>query len=518
MSAVITEESVEGYCVPLSATPGERVALHAGATRRLPMGAVEPASRELAFDVEVARLGAAREVVHRIAGLVAAPHAVAAEAHARGAGYPASAVIPVGDGWRSGFYELRLRARRADGTSVERTAGFVLRPPPAAPRSRPLVALATNTWNAYNDWGGANLYTGATRVSFLRPFAEGLLDRPEPLRHRNANRDREPDLAMRSYGDYVRAHQLARWCGSAGFASFDSHFVVWAERAGYELDYASNADLELRPELLDGRRLYISVGHDEYWSSAMRDHVEAHIARGGNALFLSGNTAFWQVRLEDGGTAMVSYKGLARSHDPVTDPRLLTSFWSDPQLGRPETRMTGLSFTRGGYHRMAGGVPRGAGGYTVWRPRHWLFAGTDLRYGDLLGAEHGVVGYECDGCALTLVDGLPVPTGEDGCPPGFEVLATAPAHIWSVDEYGNEQPAPLAVGERGELQNLALALYGSDAPEYCHKVAHGAAVLGSYRAGGTVVSCGSTDWVFGLAGGDPLIERITRNAIDRLAA
>jgi len=43
------------------------------------------------------------------------------------------------------------------------------------------------------------------------------------------------------------------------------------------------------------------------------------------------------------------------------------------------------------------------------------------------------------------------------------------------------------------------------------------AVLGTYRAGATVVSCGSTDWVFGLAGGDPLVERVTRNALDRLA-
>jgi hypothetical protein len=247
--------------------------------------------------------------------------------------------------------------------------------------------------------------------------------------------------------------------------------------------------------------------------------VEAHIAAGGNALFLSGNTCFWQVRLEDAGATMVSYKGFARAQDPIGDPRLLTSMWCDPRIGRPETRMTGLTFSRGGYHRIAGGVPRGAGGYTVWRPRHWLFAGTDLRYGDVLGAEHGVVGYECDGCALTLVNGLPVPTGEDGCPAGFEVLATAPARIWSVDEHGNEYPSALAATRGpGELQLMALGLFGDASPETCEKIAHGSAVLGTYRAGGTVVSCGSTDWVFGLAGGDPLVEQITRNALDRLAS
>ena len=511
-------ESVEGYCVPFSVEPGERVALHAGATRRLRHGALAPAERELRFDLEIARVGGTREVMHRIEGLVAQPHEIPAESYARGAGFPESVGFEVGADWRSGYYEVRTRAHGSDGTSVDRCACFVLRAPTGAARTRPLLALATNTWNAYNDWGGANLYTTATHASFLRPFAHGLLDRPEPLVYRNSNRASEPDLGMRAFNNYLRAHHICAWSGSAGFASFEAPFLSWAERAGYSFDFATNADLEARPELLQGRRLYLSVGHDEYWSSGMRDSVETHVARGGNALFLSGNTCFWQVRFEDDGATMVGYKGRARREDPVRDPRLLTSIWSDPRIGRPETQLTGLTFTRGGYHRIAGGVPRGAGGYTVWRPQHWLFEGTDLRYGDVFGAEHGVVGYECDGCALTLVDGLPVPTGEDGCPAGFEVLASAPARIWSVDAHGNEYPSGLATTrEIGELQAVAHTLFGNAAPETCGKIAHGNAVLGTYTAGGTVVSCGCTDWVFGLAGGDPLVERVTRNALDRLS-
>ncbi|HMI92885.1 MAG TPA: N,N-dimethylformamidase beta subunit family domain-containing protein [Polyangiales bacterium] len=512
------KESVEGYCLPLSVEPGARVALHAAATRRLRYGAVGPAERELRFDVEVARIGATREVVQRVEGLVAAAQDISADAHARGAGFPAAHAFEVGREWRSGYYEVRLRAHRPDGTRVDRCACFVLRPSAHAPRTRPLLALATNTWNAYNDWGGANLYTTATHVSFARPFAHGLLDRPDPHIHRSANRASEPDYALSAFNAYLREHHICGWSGSAGFAAFESLFIAWAERAGYELDYATNADLEAHPELLQGRPLYLSVGHDEYWSSGMRDSVEALIARGGNALFLSGNTCFWQVRFEDGGATMVGYKGRARREDPVEDPRLLTSIWSDPRIGRPETRLTGLTFSRGGYHRVAGGVPRGAGGYTIWRPQHWLFAGTDLHYGDLFGAEHGVVGYECDGCALTLVDGLPVPTGEDGCPAGFEVLGTAPARIWSVDEHSNELPSAFAATrEMGELQAVAHTLFGNAEPESVRKIAHGHAVLGTYTAGGTVVSCGCTDWVFGLAGGDPLVERVTRNALDRLS-
>ena len=88
----------------------------------------------------------------------------------------------------------------------------------------------------------------------------------------------------------------------------------------------TNADLEDHPGLLapGAYPLCVSVGHDEYWSSAMRDTVEGHIGAGGNAAFLSGNTAFWQVRLEEPtpegpAATMVGYKGSFKS-DPSTAP------------------------------------------------------------------------------------------------------------------------------------------------------------------------------------------------------
>ena len=104
---------------------------------------------------------------------------------------------------------------------------------------------------------------------------------------------------MRAHIGYLLEHQFSQWAGSAGWPNAELPFVRWAEAAGYELDYACNADLETVPGLLDGRRLYLSVGHDEYWSWGMRDAVEQFVAGGGNAMFLSGNTSFWQVRHDD---------------------------------------------------------------------------------------------------------------------------------------------------------------------------------------------------------------------------
>jgi hypothetical protein len=380
-----------------------------------------------------------------------------------------------------------------------------------------LLVLATNTWNAYNDWGGPNLYTGETQVSFGRPWARGYVHRPDAFVHRNANADGMPDPDTTRWTRYILDQRVSPWSGCAGWPSWEAMFVAWAERAGYTLDFAVNSDLAERPDVVDDHRLLLSVGHDEYWSWEMRDAVDTHIEHGGHVAFLSGNTSFWQIRLEDHGRTMVCHKLRdERLADGVSEDRR-TGMWSDPRIGRPETQMTGVTFTRGGYARIGQGVPRGAGGYTVWRPDHWLLEGTDLRYGDLLGAEHAVIGYECDGCTLTIRDGLPTPTHEDGCPAGFEVLATAPAHLWSKDSDHDEYPPGLTdLRDIGELQETAAVLFGDSSPASTARITNGHAVLGTYERGGTVVTTGCTDWTFGLAGGDPLVERITHNLLARL--
>ena len=516
-----TTAVVEGYFDRSSYEPGEEILLHCGATVPHPSGRVIPAGEALAYDLEVARLGADREVVYRAAGLVAESHPIALDAAAHGAGWPGSHQLSAGE-WKSGWYEARLRTTRADGEVVDRLAGFVLRAPTHAPSARILLPLSLNTWNAYNDWGASNLYTGGVAVSFRRPFAHGLLERPDALANRNANQAVDPDLGGDRWAAYSRAHRICSWSACAGWPTWEGPFITWAERDGYAFDYAVNADLEERPEILGDYPMMLSVGHDEYWSSPMRDTVEEYIATGGNVAFLSGNTSFWQVRLEDDGATMVSYKGDARRKDPLRReaPSLLTSMWSDPIIGRPESNMTGVSFSRGGYARIAGGTPRGQKGYTIWQPEHWLFEGTDLRYGDLLGDECGVVGYECDGCELTMSNGLPTPTHSDGCPDGFTVLGSAPARLWSVDaaKAVNEYPSGLqAMRQVGELEGVAHVLFGSASPENVARVAHGNAVLGTYTAGGTVVTTGCTDWSYGVAGGDALVERVTRNILDRLS-
>ena len=131
----------------------------------------------------------------------------------------------------------------------------------------------------------------------------------------------------------------------------------------------------------------------------------------------------------------------------------------------------------------------GPAAYEIHRPDHWIFANTNLKRGDRFGGQDTIVGYECDGCEMKIVDGLPIPTHKDGTPENFVILGTCPAR-WAPDD----------------------AFWYDQFP----KDRIGAAVMGTYTRGGTVFTVGSTDWAHGLKGADPVVAQITKNVLDKL--
>lgn len=501
--------AVEGYPSQYSYLPGEEAQFHCSA-------------RVKSFSVEITRVGHSREVVWRREGIRGEEHPTPADAYAKGCGWPVTFSVSIPENWRSGFYEVTMRGDGVQGPEAIGHSFFVVRSANPGRDTSILLVLSTNTYNAYNRWGGHCLYTGATQVSFARPLERGYVYRPEAAYDgRAASVEAEPDpLHLRTQA-YLRDNLYPLWIISAGWPSWERRFVRWAESNGYRIDMAVNADLESHPHLLDQYQLMVSVGHDEYWSWGMRDAVDSFVERGGNAAFFSGNCCFWQVRLEDEGRTMVCYKDKAHIQDPVvgTDQQhLMAGMWSDPLINRPENHTTGLSFTRGGYVRMGECVPRSSGAYTIYRPDHWAFAGTGLRYGDLLGLGSYVVAYEVDGCEFTMQNGLPVPTHADGTPDTFTILGTSPAHLVSITDTVNEAPPALwaSLDPPGDLEFVAMRLYGDASPQNTAKLAHGNAVMGCFTRGGTVFSAGSTDWAYGLDD-NALIQRVTRNVLDKLS-
>jgi hypothetical protein len=484
-------------------------------------------SRAPSVTASVARVGHERVEVWRAEGIVIGEHPYPDDAYASGCGWPVAFTIDVDPGWSSGFYEVSLHAAGEDGEAATSEAFFVVRPS-ARSSADGILVLATNTYNAYNQWGGKCMYSGATKLSFDRPLERGYLRRPAwpdevAYDGRVLSLTDEPDEEHLQMQEYLAEFDYPLWCASGGWHTWERRFVRWAEGAGMTLDFAVNSDLQFHPEVLDGQRLMLSVGHDEYWSAGMRDRADAFVEAGGSWAIFSGNTCFWQVRYEDNGRTMVCYKGKAQTEDPVfgtDDHKSLTTMWSLPSIGRPEAETTGLSFTRGGYARVGKVTPRSSGGYSIHRPDHPVFEGTNLRYGDELGMPAKIVGYEVDGCELTLLNGDPVPTYNDGTPAGLEVLATAPARLISITPTYCEAPPALWADPEppGDLEGVAAGLFGSASPENIARIAHGHAVVGTFTKGkGRVFNAGCTDWSYGLDI-DPLVQQVTRNVIRWLTA
>jgi hypothetical protein len=505
-------DAIEGYAERPSVLAGEvaRICASTGSAR---------------FDVDVHRWGASRQPVWSARDLAGELQPTPADADAAGCGWRPLVEVPTGADWRSGFYLVTLTAHDAPAGRAVGYTGFVVRPVERS--SDVLFVLATNTWNAYNNWGGRSLYTGGHEVSFARPWGRGMLVRPEVDRDDRKARPRlpgeEPDVDGDVYQAFRFDHGFPGYMGSAGWFTYDRRFAEWAERAGFALDYAISSDLEQVAGLTDGYRLVVGAGHDEYWSSDGRDAVERFVATGGNYASLSGNTMFWQVRLEREGTSMVCHKYAAEQNDPVmsVDPTRMTGMWSDPRVARPERRFLGAASMFGLYARFGRATARGVPGFVVYRDDHWLLDGTRLRYGDVLGADHGVVGYETVGTRYQLDDvNLPVAVLDpdvpyDALPDDVEIVALTPASNLAMGEY----PASIAaLDDQGDLEFVAGRIYGGG-PRAEAKVRHGNAALLACRPfgsdGGQVVTIGSTDWVFGLPD-DPHATTVTANVLRRL--
>jgi len=159
-------------------------------------------------------------------------------------------------------------------------------------------------------------------------------------------------------------------------------------------------------------------------------------------------------------------------------------------------------------------APRSSGGFTVYRPEHWAFAGTDLCYGDTLGAAPVcLAGFELDSVEYTFRRGLPYPTFEDGAPQSLEILALAPAQRGEEDRWDAAMPLGGPVKE-GQQSFDAL---GDDLPSYVTEGGNrGAGMIAAFRRGhGEVFNSGSTEWPYALSVREPFVEQIVRNVLGR---
>ena len=197
----------------------------------------------------------------------------------------------------------------------------------------------------------------------------------------------------------------------------------------------------------------------------------------------------------------------------MTDqPTRITSSWDAPEVERPGAQTFGLSGNRGIYAGWGGCSPRGAGGFTIYRPEHWAFAGSDVYYGDILGAPSKIFGYEVDGVDHVVKNGLPYPTGDDGAPENLLILALGLATLFEAD-HGNKNTPFIGYDD---VEFTATTLYGSASAENIERCKRGSGMISIFERGqGCVFTAGTCEWVAGLIDQDPQVEQVTKNVLNR---
>jgi len=287
----------------------------------------------------------------------------------------------------SGIYFAHLVRRDTGGDSH---IVFVVRND--ASSSAILFQTADESWQAYNGYDGSSLYGPSDQFDLTQRGYKVSYNRP---------------FITRGF-----AAESATWVFGAEYP-----MVRWLESNGYDVSYFTGVDAARFGNLIQNHNLYLSVGHDEYWSGPHRNNVEAARNAGVNLAFFSGNEVFWKTRWENSvdGTntpyrTLVCYKETlgpsssppaAAAVDPL-DPPIWTGTWRDgthPQAdgGRPENSLTGTLFEVNGPSADNSGnlsiqVPDTDGKMRFWRNT----TVATLAPGTSATLPKGTLGYEWD--------------------------------------------------------------------------------------------------------------------------
>jgi len=339
-------DAMLGYAGRASVLPGEPITLYASTTAR-------------SFTVSAFRMGwYAGDLARRVwrSGTVTGHRQrrpeVLRPARTVEARWEPSLTIPTHD-WPEGSYLLRMDSEEG----AQRFAPVTVRSAKTAGKT--VIKNSVETWQAYNLWGGYNLYNGPGGATDYNNRSLAVsLDRPY---------DRQ---------------------GAFMFLYHERKLIELAERLGLPLAYVTGMDIEADPHLLDGASALFSLGHDEYWSPPERASVTAARDAGVNIAFLGANCMFRRTRLAStrlGPRRLVICYKTSYPQDPEYGKHnaLVTSDWREPPHPDPESSLTGTLYESN---------PVSAA-YVVAAPGAWMFAGTGVRKGTRF---RGLVGIEYD--------------------------------------------------------------------------------------------------------------------------
>ncbi|MEX2541243.1 MAG: N,N-dimethylformamidase beta subunit family domain-containing protein [Trueperaceae bacterium] len=295
---------------------------------------------------------------------------------------------------RSGLYYIHLEGRSGAFTALPWVVA------PRSPQARIAVLAATNTWNAYNNFGGRSNYIHPDRLPD-RPTMNARLEldryRPGYNAYGHPNDSYLPLSFMRPEpGNFVpledRITDAIRGRNECALSPAEWRLLGWLEREGFDYDLWAEAHLHHGQLDLDEYQILMISVHPEYWSAEMYRQVKNWvIERGGRLMYLGGNGIDGPVEFLDESTL-----------------RFLNHVPEDASLQPGEIFRNRFTQAVESPAQLLGVVydDRGimtAAPYRVLDDQHWAFSGSGLHNGDLFGVTSlgerisgGASGHETD--------------------------------------------------------------------------------------------------------------------------
>lgn len=347
---------VEMFCDRTSARSGEKIGVHISGQGSVNLtvwrlGHEGGNGGRLVADLGVVEaVPATPPVFESETGLVSCSH------------WPALCTFTVDPNWKSGVYMVRADTLSQPTRSTD--AIFVVTPTKIHDI---IVIIPVTTWVAYNGWGGRSLYDGGGFTGLPRAHAVSF-DRP-----------------MKPVGSPI-------WELNQGhpFFTWEYPLIRWLESELFDIGYVTN--LEVGRGELPAKSLIISAGHDEYWSSAMRDTLDLSLAAGRSLFWAGANGMCWNIRLTATNLGEDRTLTCWKDHlsDPImaSEPKATTGRWGEWPLYRSESDTIGLRWVDWDFS-----LNRRPATWIAKNTDHPIFEGTELRDGDRVP---GIVGDEWD--------------------------------------------------------------------------------------------------------------------------
>jgi hypothetical protein len=240
---------------------------------------------------------------------------------------------------------------------------FVIRKPAIQVSKDILVLSSTNTWAAYNDWGGGSFYDFALDENVLSS---------ENVSFQRPNKYADPTA--------VGGHLV----GS------ETYFLKWMELNGYVWDHATDRDLHDDIDLLGPYKCVVIQTHPEYYSKQMYDKLYRYVQQGGHLAYLGGNAIWGKVVIDP----VRDILEIRRNYQAHTYENSIGGLWRNLDL--PESGLLGVQYSETGYLTWKP--------YRVTASAHWVFDGTGVTNGDFFGDNcldtDGASGHETDKMTL----------------------------------------------------------------------------------------------------------------------